>query len=193
MNFDATITHNAGIDYGIVYGNEKIVFIKCGRGGSYQGYDEKYAKMAQRLHSKHGYTVICASNPIKPSLTYDVDKSVIEDVIVEKQWTDFEIRLIGSSNGAYQNLFLANLLPQVKGILCINMPLMINFHKIKENLQALDTVQKTVVYGTKDASYAYLPILEIQHYPLFRMIRVQDADHRFQNRTDDFIALADLI
>lgn len=193
MKFDTTLTRKDSLDYEILYGNEKIVFIKCGRGGSYQGHDEKYAKMAEHLHAKRGCTVICASNPIEHDKSYDVDKAVIGDIIAKKQWTDFEIDLIGSSNGAYQNLFLANQLPRLKKILCINMPLMINFHKITEQLQALETVEKTFVYGTKDPSYVYLPMLEMKHYPLFRAIRAQDADHLFQNKTADFIALSDLL
>ena len=49
--------------YGILYGNEKIVFIKVGAGGSIRGYQDKYLQMAQRVHERMCATVICASNP----------------------------------------------------------------------------------------------------------------------------------
>ena len=53
-------------NYHFVFGNEKIVFIKAGAGGSERGYEDKYIKMAERIHERTGATVICASNPIDP-------------------------------------------------------------------------------------------------------------------------------
>ena len=38
------------IDYGIVEGNNIIVFIKAGQNGSLYGYQNKYIKMAKRLN-----------------------------------------------------------------------------------------------------------------------------------------------
>lgn len=40
------------IDYGIVEGNNIIVFIKAGQNGSLYGYQNKYIKMAKRLNKK---------------------------------------------------------------------------------------------------------------------------------------------
>lgn len=40
------------IDYGIVEGNNIIVFIKAGQNGSLYGYQNKYIKMAKRLNQK---------------------------------------------------------------------------------------------------------------------------------------------
>ena len=51
------------INYGIIHGNEKIVFVKVGADGSIRGYQDKYLKMAHRVHERLGATVICASNP----------------------------------------------------------------------------------------------------------------------------------
>ena len=53
-------------NYHFVLGNEKIVFIKAGAGGSERGYEDKYIKMADRIHERSGATVITASNPIDP-------------------------------------------------------------------------------------------------------------------------------
>ena len=39
------------IDYGIVEGNNIIVFIKAGQDGSLYEYQNKYIKMAKRLYS----------------------------------------------------------------------------------------------------------------------------------------------
>ena len=67
MEFDKVIKRICGdyeFTYGIIFGNEKIVFIKAGAGGDYRGYRDKYLKMAIRAHKRMGATVICASNPI---------------------------------------------------------------------------------------------------------------------------------
>ena len=40
------------VDYEIIYGNEKIVFIKVGAYGSVRGYADKYIRMAERIHEK---------------------------------------------------------------------------------------------------------------------------------------------
>ena len=54
------------IEYEVIFGNEKMVFIKAGAGGSARGYENKYLRMARRIHERIGATVICASNPDAP-------------------------------------------------------------------------------------------------------------------------------
>lgn len=80
MDYDNVISKavdDATIEYGLLYGNEKIVFIKVGADGNIRGYKDKYLKMARRVHNRLGATVICASNPwIEGHI--DADKSVIE-------------------------------------------------------------------------------------------------------------------
>ncbi|MBE6634485.1 MAG: hypothetical protein E7620_09125 [Ruminococcaceae bacterium] len=197
MDFHKTFSqaHCSGgtIDYGMIFGNEKIVLIKCGRGGSLRGYEDKHLKMALRLHSKYGCTVICSSNPIDCNTSYDLDQEIIRRYVEKANLSDFQLSLIGSSNGAYQNLFLANQLSQTKKLLCVNMPLMLNFHKSTRELQMMKNIEKIFVYGTNDPSYSYLPFLEIKKLCMLRAIRVDGADHQFKGRTDDFVALADLI
>lgn len=197
MEFDSTykmsLPGGQSIDYGILHGSERITFIKSGRGGTHRGDDDKYIKMAHRIRCKQGNTVICASNPMECALSYDADQAVIEKYAANRGFADFTVLLIGSSNGAYQNLFLAAKLPQTQKILCINMPLMINYHKITRQLQAMVAIEKVFVYGTKDPSHAYSPMLEMKKYAMCRIICVNGADHTFKDRIDEFIALADLI
>jgi len=192
VDFDVTfdVVH---LEYGIVWGNHKIVLIKSGKGGSCRGYGDKYMKMARLLHDQRGYTVICSSNPIECKQSLDIDRSVIERVALEAGLGDFELYLVGFSNGAYQNLFLANQIPQTQKVLSVNMPLMLNYHKITRELQAMDTVEKIFVYGTEDPSIDYLPFLEGKKYPLLRAIRIHGADHQFSDKTEELIALANLL
>lgn len=54
---------NDEIEYGIIHGNNTIVFIKVGLKGSIYGYKNKYLRIAKKLNKEHGCTVIVASNP----------------------------------------------------------------------------------------------------------------------------------
>ncbi len=197
MEFDQTfskmIAEGVAVDYGIVFGGARITLIKSGRGGSCRGEEDKYLRMAHRLRDRRGDTVICSSNPVNME-SKDCDRAVIEEYMRKQGEECRELCLIGSSNGGYQNALLAAQLPQVCcELLCINMPLMINFHKLTAALQGLEHTRKIFVYGTKDPSFFYVPFLERRAYPLCRVIRAEGADHVFAGRTEEFVALSDLL
>ena len=197
MNFDSTFTKEAAdghtIDYGVLHGSERIVFIKSGRGSTCRGYEDKYVKMAREIHRKTKSTVICASNPMQCAVSYPMDKEMIEEYAASHGFSQFTLVLIGSSAGAYQNLFLANQIPQTRKILCINMPLMINYHKITRELQTMQDIEKIFVYGTNDPSYRYLPMLEMKKYDIFRAVCIQGADHQFTGMLKEFVLLANFV
>ena len=44
--------------YGIIYGNNIVVFIKAGLQSSCYGYENKYAKIGRLLNEKHGCSII---------------------------------------------------------------------------------------------------------------------------------------
>ena len=192
MNFDKTVSLGCGLDYGIIFGNEEIVFIKSGRGGTHLGEDEKYLKMATKLYKNRGFTVICASNPVAIDFSYSLDLSVIREVAGELGARTPRLTLIGSSNGAYQNLLLANEIPAIK-ILCINMPLMINFQRASRILSHATDSEKIFVFGSRDPSFPYIPFLEAAKIPRLSVKRIEGADHTFSGMTDSFISLAELI
>lgn len=57
LEFDKEIKSkfkNNVIEYGIVNGDNTIVFIKAGQNGFLYDYNNKYIKMAKRLNSKYG-------------------------------------------------------------------------------------------------------------------------------------------
>ena len=153
MEFEKIIKkHHSGeaIEYGIIFGNEKIVFIKTGAGGDIHGYGDKYIRMAHRAHEKLGATVICASNPdVRHG---DVDVKTLGSVIDEVGVEDFELYFVGTSDGAYQNLQLASRFPETKKLLGINTSL-ITLEGLQEKLLALPNVEKILVYGKNDYEY----------------------------------------
>lgn len=197
MDFDAlTVAYapnGVALEYGIVHGNSHIVLIKSGRGGSSRGEENKYVKMARRLSERLGCTVICAPNPTDCDCTYLLDLAVIKRHATQNGFTDWSLSLIGSSNGAYQCLLLAAEHGCVSHVLCINMPLMINFHKSLAALRAMEGVKKTFVYGTCDPSCRYLCFLEGKNLPQCSVVCMDGADHCFTGRADVFVGLADLL
>lgn len=196
LDFDCTVCESlpsgAVLEYGIVEGNAAIVLIKSGRGGTARGEEDKYVRMARRLSFTHGCSVICSPNPADCA-TYEMDRRVIERYISQNGLADFSLSLIGSSNGAYQNLFLAKQMPKTKAILCINMPLMINYHRTAALLEGMDRVEKTLVYGTRDPSCPYLRFLENRRLPACRFLRIDGADHCFTGQTESFLSLTDYL
>ena len=187
------------INYGIVLGNEKIVFIKTGADGNILGYQNKYPRMAHRIHQRLGATVICASNPdVEHQLQQVPDIRMISQVATDCGFTDYSVYLIGISDGAYNNLLLAQAVPQVRKLLNINTsPKMRNnksdLQDLGNRLQQLASIHKTLVYGTEDEEYCHVPHLKALGCDRLEILAVEGADHVFTGMVEDFIALTDLL
>ena len=179
-------------DYNITLGNEKIVFIKAGAGGSSRGYMDKYVKMAERINDRTGATVICASNPIDP-ICESLDDKEICRVVKELGLTSFELYLVGVSDGAYLNLELASRFSETVKWIGINTSF-IEISELEEKLKALSNVSKLMIYGTRDDDFeAIVPALGEMNCDNFAMEFVDGADHSFTDMLDEFIALAERI
>lgn len=103
------------IKYGILFGNEKIVFIKSGaprdieedEGKHKTEYIDKYLIMAHRVHARIGATVICASNcDLDGKTQLKVDKALIKKVITERGLDNCELYFVGNSDGGDHSLRL---------------------------------------------------------------------------------------
>ena len=196
LSYDKTINKTlAGekIRYGLLYGNNKIVFIKTGADGNIRGYHDKYLKMAHRVHKSLGATVICASNP---EIEYDAqvaaDKAMISEIATARGFDDSKVYFVGSSDGGYQNLLLAKELPKTVKLLAIN-PSMISVDDFAEQLRKIPYIKKLLVYGTEDDDYECVPALQALGCENLEIITVEGADHEFTDMVDEFIALIDLI
>lgn len=177
------------IEYEIIYGNEKLVFIKVGAGGSVRGYADKYFRMAQRIHELIGATVICASNPDVPH--EELDEAEIRQVIAEKGLYNFEVYFFGTSDGAYHNLSLAKRFSQTVKWIGVNTSC-IDVSDLQERLMALPSVFKVLIYGTEDDDFdEVVPALSKMTSKNFLIKLVDGADHSFTGMLDEFIALAD--
>lgn len=179
-------------NYNFVLGNEKIVFIKAGAGGSERGYQDKYIKMANRIHERNGATVICASNPMDP-ICDSPDAQEIRWVVSRLGVKEFELYLVGVSDGAYLNLDLASQFPETTKWVGINASF-ISVSDLETRLKALSGVSKIMIYGTEDDDFnEVVPALREISCSNFALEFVDGADHSFTDMLDEFISLADYI
>jgi hypothetical protein len=180
MEFDVITEKRNGdieIGYGILRGNENIVFIKSGNGGSYEGYNGKYLRFAHYLREKYGCSVICASNPVESKNSLREDIEVICEYTAERGFSRAELRLFGNSDGCFRALDISEKIPALK-VLLVNMPLMINFYKTKERLKKLSACDISFAYGENDPSQPYLPYL--QNLESVHFLSLPGISHRIE-------------
>lgn len=180
------------IEYGIIYGNNKIVFIKVGADGNIRGYQDKYLKMAHSVHNRIGATVICASNPYIEFGHIDADRSIISTIVQDCRFADYEVRFVGTSDGAYHNLLLAKEISQTTKLIGINTSTF-GFPDLKNRLFEIPNVKKILVYGERDDEYMYVPSLNELKLTNLQVVSVKGADHEFTGMVDKFISFIDLI
>ena len=149
---------NAEITYGIVHGNGTIIFIKAGMDGSCYGYENKYLKIAKNLNEKHGCTVISASNPNGYSDDFESEMKFLKDYAVSHKLENYQVYFMGHSNGASLGIINAYKFQEIKKLLCINGPLMINPHKLFSGIENFNAEKMYLVYGSKDPSFGMLKI-----------------------------------
>ena len=186
---DTKYVEDEKVEYRIIFGNEKIVFIKTGADTNLLLKDNKYLQMAKRVHKKIGATVICASNPFAQH--EDIDEQQIRWVITQKEFSHFELYFIGVSDGAYHNLTLAKCFPETMKFIGINTSF-INAPDLQQKLTALPDVFKVLIYGTKDDDFnEVVPALNKMDCANLKLMFVGGADHSFTGMEKEFIALTD--
>ena len=179
------------VDYGYIKGNDKIVYIKAGMGGSYLGYDEEYLKIAHRLNEKYGCSVICVSNPVP--LPIIVDQMILGNFIKEYDNKKPQMFFFGHSNGGIKGLELGASGVQFTKMVLVNMPLMMNFHKTSRWMASIPETNIVTVYGETDPSYRYIPFLEAKNLQNVEIVKIAGADHKFNGMMEQFIELSEMI
>lgn len=174
LKFDEVIDNK----YGIINGSKDVLLVKTEVSGSIYGTQNRYLKLAKRVHFEYGMTVIVAGNLSDSSLKNDFYN--LKDYL-----KDSNIYFMGVSNGAVQAIQSEYDNEQIKGMLLINTPLMINLHKTKEGIQNYKG-KLVFVFGSKDPSFNYLPL--IQDFRNVKAIVVPGQDHNFSNG-DEFLYL----
>lgn len=185
---------NEIIKYGILYGNEKIVFIKSGADGNFRGEQDKYLRMAYRVHHRIGATVICASNPdINERKHLKADKAFIRKVIGERGFEKYELYFVGTSDGGYRSLLLAQQFSQTSAYLGINSS-HIGIEDFAQRLQSFPKVRKYLVYGSEDTDFDVdVPAMSALACENLEIVVLDGVNHEFTDRLEDFVALIDLM
>lgn len=171
--------------YGIVFGSNALVYIKTGNGGNIYGYENKYIRIARKIGNDFGYAVLVASNPVE-------DQCDLQDEINKAfdyfgiYGTFHNIIFVGFSNGANIGAQQGYLIPEIKRMLLINGPLMINFHKTKRGLSAFGNNKIEMAYGEKDPSYKYVEMLNIVDSKSLAVKTLAGIDHNFTNALPEF-------
>ena len=183
-----------GLEYRFLFGSEKIVFIKVGTGediDKYQDGFKRYIEIAERMYKVFGATVIIASNPAAPHAA--LDEKAIRWVTSKLGYEEFKLYFWGISDGAYQNLKLAQKFSETVRFIGVNTSF-VTFADLDEKLQALPRIKKFLIYGTKDNEYnVVFPALRDKQNEYLRTIFVGGADHRFSEMPEQIIYSVDLV
>ena len=134
--------------------------------------------MAKRINFKYGLTVIVANNLLDMNLENDFEN--VKDYLNDKK-----IYFMGMANGGAQAIQNSNVSVKISKMLLVNLPLMINLHKIKDGIKNYNG-RLTCVFGSKDPSFNYLPL--IQDFRNANIVVIPGQDHNFSNG-DEFLYL----
>lgn len=171
--------------YGIVFGTNVLVYIKTGNGGNIYGYENKYQKIANRIYDELGYAVLVAANPAEEQCNLQNEMGNIFDTFGIYNTFD-DIIYIGFSDGANIGAQQGYLIPEIKRMLLINGPLMINFHKTKYGICAFENEKIKMVYGKQDPSYKYVGLLDSIDSRILLVNILENIDHNFTNALPEF-------
>ena len=184
--FDRIVEKN-DTEYGIINGDSKLFFVKVGNGGSIYGDENRYLRMAEKIHNDHGCSVLVSGDPveipIKESIVYDLE--MIGNIFPGA----VEIVAFGHSKGGQMLVSYAYMYPMIKNILAVNVPLMINLHKTKAGINKFEGNKIHMIYGDRDPSFPYIGILDSSLSSRFCCSVVKNADHNFKNMSEEFISL----
>ena len=191
LKFDKIVKSNLEditvIEYGIIEGNNTIVFIKSGQNGSIYGYNNKYIKMAKRLNKEYKCTVICSSNPFDGNNPLDNAFTVIEKYT--SKFEDYKVYYLGFSNGALIGAYFGINYPKIKRMLLVNMPLIYDINLIKNNLNNFNNEKVTIVYGSLDYSINLLENIKNIKSNRLDIKVILNEDHYFSKDEEDFYSL----
>lgn len=183
------ITGKNDLSYGTILGNQIIVFIKTGLGGSIYGYENKYLQIAENLNNKFNCTVITSPNDKKTDFIEEMN--FVKDYAVQNSIGNYQIYYFGHSNGALIGMCEAYKHDEIKRLLLINAPLCINPHKTIEGIKKFNGEKMVLLFGDKDQSFHFVKQFSELSNEKVRFETIQDADHYFTNKLELFMSLPD--
>ena len=196
IRFDRTIIEtqkDKEIEYGIIDGNNTIVYIKAGMEGSCYGYENKYVRIGRLLNEKHGCSIVSSSNPLGLHTDFSAEMTFIRDYALKHNLEDYKVYYLGHSNGAALGIINAWHFSEIKRLVCINAPLMMNPHQLVQGIKEFNGEKMCLVYGSKDPSFDMVKLYSELESEKIDFISVKNADHNFTGNLDFFIELPGLL
>ncbi len=184
--YDFIIEPESGMEYGILKGyyyNKKVVFIKLPPNSDCYGYKKKYFRFAKELNQRTGYSVVCAEN-------HGDENSEKYDIEILKKYPNMEYIFVGIDRGAIYGLSRLCHKIDFKKMMLINMPISYELGETIDLLSRVDRKKIKFVYGDKDSSYRYTPLLKRLYADV---VTVKGADHSFMGMSYSFVDLQKLI
>lgn len=163
-------------------GTNTIFLIIPGVDGSLDGFEDKYLRIAQSVHGKHGHTVYQMENPFITSQYWESNVRQMLDHIYLDHNVD-EIHVMAHSAGAWIIGKIAHECPEIKKLLLIN-PATNDVSSYTEGLSKAPYIHTNFVLGEEDPSAAYLEqFKDIKNHHGVRVVIVKDADHHFSGKS----------
>ena len=152
------VFNNDRASVGYIPGSLKVLFIKTGQGGSIYGYESKYLDLALKVNEKYGFSVFVSATITDTKESFASNITLVEQALGT---SNFEMYYLGVSKGGLIGIWHGVDEPGIVKLVSINAPLMINFYgKTLPGIKKLGREKLTMIYGSLDPSYKYLPFVE---------------------------------
>ena len=175
----------------IIKGNDTSAFvILVGKDGSLYGFKKKYLEIAETAHHTYGNTVFIFNNPASNWNLQDNGFSFVMNTVKNNMGGSYEISFFGFSAGASFAMLNAWKYPEIKRMLLVNPPLMVNFDKQLDNLKLFKGFT-TLIIGEFDQSAALCRLIEgdKETIGINNLVLYENADHQFTGLLKEFIQL----
>ena len=168
--------------------NALVIFV--GKDSSLFGNEDRYLKIAETANTVYGLTVFCFCNPACNWDLKDNGFSFIIDTVKENINENGNIYFFGFSAGATFAIFNAWKYAQIKRMLLVNPPLMVNMHKIFKGIKNFKGIS-TLIIGEQDFCIKIGSMFERdKEMSGFTDVFIfPKADHMFTGLTDEFVKL----
>lgn len=114
-------------------------------------------------------------------------------MITERGFEIYEMYFVGTSDGGYHSLLLAQQFSQTSKYLGINSS-HIGIEDFAERILSLPQVKKYLVYGREDEDFDKdVPTMNALACDNLEIVVLDGVDHDFAGKVDDFISLIDLL
>ena len=134
-------------------------------------------------------SIISSSNPLGYYTDFTCEMNLIRDFTKQQNMKDFQVYFVGHSNGAALGIINACQFPEIKKLVCINAPLMMNPQLLIQGIKEFSGEKMSLVYGSKDASFNMVKLYSELESDKIDFVNIHGADHNFAGCLDLFIEL----